>query len=70
MLLAADCVPTKEALTQSVITVSESVLMTNKKTQVTPKGAEIPVPKRSDFLSNLKKASALEKPKSRNRPKK
>ncbi len=39
-----------------------------KKTQKTPKGFEIPVPKRNDFLCDLKKAAAPEKPKSRNRP--
>lgn len=30
-------------------------------TQKTKKGAEIPVPKRGDFFSNLKKAAAPEK---------
>ena len=31
--------------------------MANKKTQMTPKDAEIPVPKRKDSLTNLKKAA-------------
>jgi hypothetical protein len=31
------------------------------KTQKTPKGAEIPIPKRSDFLSNMKKVATPEK---------
>jgi hypothetical protein len=30
--------------------------------QKTTKGAEIPIPKRGDFLSNLKKAATPEKP--------
>jgi hypothetical protein len=38
------------------------------KTQVTPQGEEIPVPKRSDFFKNLKKATAPDK--STKRPKK
>jgi len=41
-----------------------------KKKQRTPKGAEIPVPKRSDFLRDLKKATAPEKSRPRRRPKK
>lgn len=44
--------------------------MDKTNTQTTPKDYEIPIPKRSDFLKNLKKAAAPEKPKSRNRPKK
>jgi hypothetical protein len=47
--------------------------MNKPKTQFTPKGEEIPIPQRSDFMRNLKKAAAPEpdKPKrSRNRPKK
>jgi hypothetical protein len=40
------------------------------KTQRTPQGEEIPIPKRSDFLRDLKKVAAPEKPKSQNRPKK
>ena len=42
--------------------------MTKPKTQFTPKGEEIPIPKRSDFLKNLKKAAAPDR--SRKRPKK
>ena len=37
------------------------------KTQRTPKGAEIPVPKRKDFLENLKNAA---KPSTPSSPKK
>lgn len=45
--------------------------MAKSSEQVTPKGAKIPVPKRSDFLSNLKKVATPEKEKSRPRnPKK
>jgi hypothetical protein len=35
--------------------------MKNTSSQKTPKGHEIPVPKRGDFLSNLKKATTPEK---------
>jgi hypothetical protein len=38
------------------------------KTQVTPQEEEIPIPKRSDFFKNLKKAAAPDK--STKRPKK
>ena len=31
--------------------------MTKQKTQTTPKGQEIPIPKSSDFFRNLKKAT-------------
>jgi hypothetical protein len=41
-----------------------------KKTQTTPKGAEIPIPKRGDFLSNLKKAAVPEKKSQSRGPKK
>jgi hypothetical protein len=42
-----------------------------KKTQTTAKDYEIPIPTRGDFLRDLKKAAAPDKPKrSRNRPKK
>jgi hypothetical protein len=40
-----------------------------EKKQRTPKGQEIPIPKRSDFLRDLKKAAAPEKSRPR-RPKK
>jgi hypothetical protein len=33
----------------------------SQKTQVTPQGEEIPIPKKSDFLRNLKKAATLDK---------
>jgi hypothetical protein len=38
------------------------------KKQVTPQGEEIPIPKRGDFLKNLKKAATPDK--STKRPKK
>jgi len=42
-----------------------------KKTQKTPRDFEIPIPKRSDFFRDLKKAATPDKSeKSRNRPKK
>jgi hypothetical protein len=45
--------------------------MDNKRrTQKTDKDYEIPIPKRSNFLRDLKKAATPQKPKSRNRPKK
>ncbi len=40
------------------------------KTQTTPKGEEIPVPKRKDFLKNLKKAAAPKESAPPNSPKK
>ena len=36
--------------------------MAKSKTQTTPKGEEIPVPKRRDFLKNLKKAAKPSRP--------
>ena len=39
-------------------------------TQKTPKGKDIPIPKRSDFLRNLKKAAAPPKSRRSRRPKK
>jgi hypothetical protein len=44
-------------------------MTTKEKTQFTPKGEEISIPKRGDFLKNLKKAASPQKA-SRNRPKK
>jgi hypothetical protein len=41
-----------------------------KNTQKTAQGAEIPIPKRGDFLRDLKKAAAPEKQESGSRPKK
>jgi hypothetical protein len=41
--------------------------MDMEKTQKTPKGHEIPIPTKEEFVRNLVKAS---KPKSANRPKK
>jgi hypothetical protein len=40
--------------------------MGKEPTQKTPKGQEIPIPKRSDFIENLKKAA---KPSTPDRPK-
>jgi hypothetical protein len=42
----------------------------SKKTQTTPKGAEIPVPKRGDFFSDLKKAATPDKKSENRSPKK
>ena len=39
-----------------------------EKKQQTPKGAEIPIPKRGNFLRNLKKAARPEKSRPRSRP--
>lgn len=45
--------------------------MTKKQTrQRTPKGTEIPIPKRGDFFRNLKKAATPEKPSTRRATKK
>jgi hypothetical protein len=35
--------------------------MADDKTEKTPKGLEVPVPKREDFLANLKKAAEPDK---------
>jgi hypothetical protein len=40
------------------------------KKQTTREGAEIPIPKRGDFLSNLRKVAPPEKPRDRRAPKK
>jgi hypothetical protein len=40
------------------------------KTQKTPQGKEIPIPKRVDFFSDLKKAATPEKESERRGPKK
>ncbi len=44
--------------------------MSTKKTQKTRKGAEIPIPNRGDFFSNLKKAATPGKESERRGPKK
>jgi hypothetical protein len=62
-----DGVLTKHALAQGNLQ-SRKIEMTKEKTQITPKGEEIPIPKRSDFLKNLKKAATPDK--STKRPKK
>jgi len=45
-------------------------IVTDQPTQKTPHGQEIPVPKREDFLRNLKKAARPKPSTPRRRPKK
>jgi hypothetical protein len=41
-----------------ILSLAPSRGFTMAKTQTTPKGEEIPIPKRGDFFSDLKKAAA------------
>ena len=41
-----------------------------KQTEHTPKGLEVPVPKRGDFFANLKKVAKVRKPSVSSDPKK
>jgi hypothetical protein len=44
--------------------------MADEKTEKTPKGLEVPIPKRNTFLDNLKKVAKPDKDSAPNSPKK